>query len=331
MLSLTRRELGTAALLASSSAVLAACGSSTSSSNAAGKAAATIDVKDARGTVKVPSPAQRIAATDNRLFRTLEAWGVTLVAAPQDIIAEGCSYKTDKKILNTGSHREPNLEQFVAANPDLVFNGGRYLDHYDAIKQLVPDAAVVDTDIDKKSKDFKAELTRQITLVGKALGKDKEAQALVTQLEDAITRVKDAYNPDQKVLGVITTGGHINYAAPVKGRAVGPLYPMLGLTPSATLEGSEDHQGDDISVEAVADSNPDWIIVMDRDAAVAADEAGYQPASELIEKSEALKNVTAIREGNVIYMPNDFYLTEDIQAHVEVLTKFAEALEKKNG
>jgi hypothetical protein len=52
-------------------------------------------------------------------------------------------------------------------------------------------------------------------------------------------------------------------------------------------------QGDDISVEAIAESNPAWILVMDRDAAVAADDPAYAPAADILENSEALTGVTA--------------------------------------
>ena len=53
----------------------------------------------------------------------------------------------------------------------------------------------------------------------------------------------------------------------------------FGFTPALEVEGaSDDHQGDDISVEAIADSDPDWIVVLDRDAGVSSEE-GATPAA----------------------------------------------------
>ena len=242
---------------------------------------------------------------------------------------KGISYKDDENILDSGSHREPDLEQFVAADPDLVLNGQRYAQYYEDIKALVPNAAIVDTDIDTEKKPLDDELKRQITLLGATLGHETEAQKLIEAFEAAIERVKTAYSTDNTVMGLITSGGTINYAAPKTGRAVGPLFPVLGLTPALEVEGTSDHQGDDVSLEAIASANPDWIIVMDRDAAVAADEEGYKPAAELIENAEALAHVTAITEGHVVYMPSNFYITEDIQAYTEFLETFADALESK--
>ena len=106
------------------------------------------------------------------------------------------------------------------------------------------------------------------------------------------------------------------------------MFDFAGLTPALEVaDGTDDHQGDDISVEAIAQSNPDWILVMDRDAAVAADDPAYQPAADILENSEALAGVTAVTAGNIIYMPADTYTNEGIQTYTEFLNAFADALE----
>ena len=67
---------------------------------------------------------------------------------------------------------------------------------------------------------------------------------------------------------------------------------------------------------------------MDRDAGVSAntDEA-YTPANDLIATSEALQNVTAVSEGNVVYMPQGTYLDEGIVTYTTFFTALADALE----
>src|SRR5690606_14572122 len=120
------------------------------------------------------------------------------------------------------------------------------------------------------------------------------------------------------------------YLAPSVGRTLGPVFDFLGLTPALEVDdASDDHQGDDIAVEAIATSDPDWILVMDRDAAVAADDPTYSPASDILENSEALAKVSAVREGNIVYMPADTYTNEGIQTYTEFLNDFADALEAR--
>ena len=53
----------------------------------------------------------------------------------------------------------------------------------------------------------------------------------------------------------------------------------------------------------------------------------YTPAQEHIADSPALQQVTAVQEDRIVYMPQNMYITEDIQAYTEFLNTFADALE----
>lgn len=331
MHAISRRSLGALTAASALGLLATACGSSGKGSDAAADAAdaATITVEDNFGTQTVPAKPTAIVATDNRSFQTLHDWGVKLAAAPQKIIPATNPYKTDKSIVDLGNHREPNLEAVVAAKPDLIINGQRFASHREKLMQLAPKAAVVELD-PRDGKPLADELKRQITVLGDIFDKKTEAKKLADDLDAAIQRAKKAYTPGQKVMAVTTSGGEIGFIAPKIGRTLGPVYEMLDLTPALEVKGaSDDHQGDDISVEAIADSNPDWILVMDRDAAVAADDPAYKPAAQILESAEPLTKVTAIANKQVVYMPADTYTNEGIQTYTAFLNSFADALEGK--
>ncbi|QRN81395.1 MAG: ABC transporter substrate-binding protein, partial [Nocardiopsis sp. BM-2018] len=221
------------------------------------------------------------------------------------------------------------LEAIVAAEPDLVINGQRFTDHQDDIASLVPDATVLDLE-PREGEPFDAELKRQISVLGEVFDKQDEAERLIEDFDAAVERVNEAYDEDDSVMAVTTSGGDIGYLAPGVGRTLGPAFDIFGLTPALQVEGaSDDHQGDDISVEAIADSNPDWILVMDRDAAVAADEAGYEEADKILSESEALSSVNAVENEQIVYMPLDTYTNEGIQTYTEFFNAFADALEAR--
>ncbi|MDJ1114669.1 siderophore ABC transporter substrate-binding protein [Microbacterium dauci] len=306
---------------------LAGCASTTEPA-ANDEVATTVTVTDNHGEQTVTTPPQRVVATDNRTITLLDSWGIEIVAAPLDIFPEGLSYKEDgSEVINLGNHSEPDLEAVVAGDPDLIVNGQRFSSYYADFETLVPNATIVELD-PRDGEPFDEELKRQVTVLGEIFDKQDEAAALVADFEASIERVLAAYDASETVMGAITSGGEINYAAPTTGRTLGPVYDILGLTPALESEGSTDHQGDDISVEAVASSNPDWLLVMDRDAAVSVntDEA-YTPANDLIGSSEALQNVTAVAEGNVVYMPAGTYLNEGIETYTQFFNDFADALE----
>lgn len=318
-----------AALLAAGFISLTACSPSSSApSSAANTVSDTTQITDARGTVEIPANPSSVIATDNRIFETLQAWDIALAAAPVRLMPSSNPYKTNKNIVDLGSHREPNLEAIVATKPDLILNGQRFAQHYDDIKKLAPDATLVDTDL-ADDKPLDEELKRQTTMLGDIFGKQDEAKQLIADFDASVKRVQAAYDPSTKVMAVITSGGEINYAAPGKGRTLGPVFDILDLTPALDSEGSTDHQGDDISVEAIAKSNPDWILVMDRDAAVSGNNGEqYTPANELLANSAALRNVTAIKEQHIIYMPEDTYVNESIQTYTEYFNHIADAMEQ---
>ncbi|MDT9593314.1 ABC transporter substrate-binding protein [Nocardioides zeae] len=289
--------------------------------------AATIEVEDNFGTVEVASPPSRVVATDNRLFETLSDWGVELVAAPVPLIPESSGYFGDDGIVDLGLHTEPDLEAVVAAEPDLIVNGQRFADYQEDFASLAPDAAIVSLD-PREGEPLDEELKRQVTVLGEIFDKQDEAQALADELDAAVERAAAAYDAADTVMAVNVSAGEIGYLAPGVGRTLGPVFDLLGLSPALEVDGSsDDHQGDDISVEAIASAEPDWILVLDRDAPLTTQDGSYVPAAEAIEGSQALAGVPAVEEDQIVYMPTDTYLNEGIQTYIEFLDGFADALE----
>ena len=337
MTAITRRRLGALSAVSALGLALTACGGSSGSedsaaggsSDAGGAEGGTVEVEDNNGTQTVQVPPASVVATDNRTFETLSDWGVTLTAAARTLMPTTIDYKDDESIIDLGNHREPDLEAVVAAEPTLIINGQRFAQYHDDFVKYAPEATILELD-PREDQPFADELKRQVSVLGEIFGKQTEAETLGTDLDAAIERVTAAYDGSSTVMAVNTSGGEIGYIAPGQGRTLGWTFEALGLVPALEVEGaSDDHEGDDISVEAIADSNPDWILVMDRDAAVSADDPEYKPANELLGSSEALAGVTAVAEGNVVYMPADTYTNESIQTYTEFFETFADALEGK--
>ncbi|WP_334148702.1 siderophore ABC transporter substrate-binding protein [Microbacterium sp.] len=321
---LTAPSIGLVGLLA-----LAGCASG--SAGDATETAAAVDsvtIEDNTGEHEIATPPASVVALDNRTFQTLSDWDVELAGGAVALMPETVSYVTDDAIVDIGLHSEPNLEAIVAVEPDLIISGQRFTQHNEAIADLVPDATIIDLE-PREGEAFDAELIRQTTVLGEIFGKQDEAEKLVDDFEAAVERAKAAYDDADTVMAVNTSGGAIGYLAPTVGRSLGPVYDILGLTPALEVDdASDDHQGDEISVEAIAASDPDWILVLDRDAVFAAETPDYVQAAEIIENSEALTAVTAVADDQIVYMPTDTYLNEGIQTYTTFFNDLADALEK---
>ncbi|NLK43657.1 MAG: siderophore ABC transporter substrate-binding protein [Tissierellia bacterium] len=305
------------------------------SNNEQGDKVTTVEITDVHGTVTVPVNPKNVVALDNRTFETLADWGIKLAAVPKGVMPADLPYVADESVLDIGNHREPNLEIIAAVEPDLVIVGQRFATFYEDIKALVPKAAVIDLNFDVSEaaatpgENLVNGLKNSTLALGKIFGKNDEAEALVAEFDKAIEDVKSSYNGRDTIMSVIVSGGNIGFSAPSSGRVWGPMYEIFGWVPSLDIKSAtSDHQGDEISVEAIAQSNPDWIFVLDRDAAVSSTSDAV-PAQDVIDNSPALQNTKAVIEKNIVYAPADTYTNESIQTYLELFQDLAEALASK--
>lgn len=291
----------------------------------------TVQITDVHGTVTVPINPKNVVALDNRTFETLADWGIKLAAVPKPVMSADLPYVNDDSVLDVGSHGEPNLEIIAAVDPELVIVGQRFAQYYEDIKELVPNAAVIDLNFDvsenaeKPGESLINGLKDSTIALGKIFDKNEEAEQLIAAFDKAIEDAKSAYNGTDTVMSVIVSGGNIGFSAPHSGRVWGPMYDIFGWAPALKVGGTtSDHQGDDVSVEAIAQSNPDWLLVLDRDAAISSTTDAI-PAQDVIDNSPALKYTTAVSKGSIVYAPKDTYTNESIQTYTELIKSLGSA------
>ena len=330
---MSRTTTSLAAIAAIAALGLAACSSgatsssqSTTSSSSEATQTSSVSIEANDGTVDIKLPVTRAASLDNRTFEVLAQWNVPLVAAPKKLIPSTITAYNGDDIADVGMHRDPNLEALVAAEPDLIISGQRFSKYDAQIKELAPDVPLINLE-PREGQPFDQELIREVTDLGEIFGKQDEAKKLVDDFNASIERAKKAYDGSSTVMAVDVSGGNIGYVAPGKGRTWGPVFDLLGLKPALEVEGSTDsHTGDDISVEAIAEANPAWIFVLDRDAAITKD-GSNTPAETVINGNAALQNVAALQNKHVVYAPKDTYTNESIITYTEIFNSLADAFE----
>ena len=281
-----------------------------------------ITVTDLAGNEVTIESVDSVGVFQNQSFGVLESWGIAPTVAPRTLMSENNSWKSDESILDTGSHREPNLEPLVAAAPDLIISGGRYASHAADLQAAAPDAAFIDMTNEELSTD--EYVVQSVTLLGEIFNEQQAAEELIEEFHAATKAAIDAYDPEVTVMGLVTSGNEIRYASPEEGRGASIFFDLVKFTPALSAEGSTNHQGDDISIEAIAEANADFFLVLDRDAAVTGGEE-VTPAIELITGSASLANVPAVKNDAIYVMPDDYYLTEDIFAFIAVLNGLTES------
>jgi iron complex transport system substrate-binding protein len=126
---------------------------------------------------------------------------------------------------------------------------------------------------------------------------------------------------DGKGLITLVTGGKVSaYGA---GSRFGLIHDVLGVPESdGNLEAST--HGQSISFEYIAEKNPAYLFVVDRDAVV---DGGETSAKEVIE-NELVKNTDAYKNDNIVYLdPNYWYLSGGgLQSVTEMISEIKKGI-----
>lgn len=317
-----------------STLALAACGggqqsgaAGTSGSSESPSQGGTVQVQSAGGTVEVPANPQRVVALDNTSFQTLLEMGVTPVAAPKQLLpASVNTWKQSTDVIDVGTHREPKFEAINEARPDLIIGGKRFQDHTETLSKV---ATVIDIAPDPDKSDYVAQLKQQTTTLGEIFGKQDVATKLNSELDDAVTKAK-AGTDGQTVFLANHNGGKIDKGAGRLAPIIEPLN-MKDVFASTDANSESVHQDSGLAPETVAQANPDWMIVMDRDAAVSQNQGTTAKAAQATVEAQTAWNDTTFKKNNqIVYLAPDFYITEGIQAYTSAYTAIADRLAEKH-
>ncbi len=305
------------ALLATVITVSALASCSTDDTTSA-DSATTVSIDTATGPVEVPQNPQRVVALDNTSLETLRAFGVEPVALPKPIMPyEGFeNWIDDDAVLDVGTHREPNLEIVNEAEPDLIIGGYRFSEYTDELGRIAPTLDIAPSD--DAEGGYVESLKRQTASLGVVFDREEQAAEIIAALDAAEDNAAERTTGQSVFLSVVS-GGKIDNGAGRIGRIIEPL----NLRDVFAGEAGDVHGDSGLAPEAVAAANPEWMIVLDRDAA--AGEPGAAPAKSVIDAQEAFARTTFASEDQIVYLDPYFYTRESIQAYAETYEQLADA------
>lgn len=311
--------LGTVAVLGTA-VLLSGCATGAATNGEAGPTASSesVVVETINGNIEVPVSPERVVALDNTSFETLRDWGITPVAVPKALLPKQGfeEWIENDEILDVGTHREPNLEVVSEAEPDLILGGYRFQDHQDDLEQI---AVTADLAANEEFEGGWVEsLKNQTTQLGEIFEKPDEAADLVAELEDAEAAAADATSGESVFLAVVA-GGRIDNGAERIGRILEPL----DLVDVFAGEAGDIHGDSGLAPETIAQADPEWVIVLDRDAV--AGEGDVLPAEQVFAAQEAFAGTTFTEKDQIIYLDPFFYTREGIQAYTEAYVQVTEA------
>lgn len=246
--------------------------------------AAAGTIETATGPEEVASLPQRVAVYDIAALDTLTALGVDVIGVPDKVYLPELEGAAER----VGTLFEPDLEALNALAPDLVIVGGR------SSAQKRQTERVAKT-IDMTIGSF-ADARQRITDYGTLFGREEAARALLAELDADVAAVRKAADGMGDALIVMTNGPKISVFGP--GSRFGWLHDELGI-PAAAPDVAASSHGDAASFEFLASADPDWLIVLDRAAAIG---SGEQSALATLD-NVLVRGTSAWKKGHVIVLP----------------------------
>jgi iron complex transport system substrate-binding protein len=291
------RSLARAVAVAGATALaLTACGGSTSPAPSAAPAG-TVSVTDATGqVVDVPTSPARVVVFDMSLLDSLDTLGVPVAGLPKQNVPEFLAEYRDARYADVGTLFEANLEAVNAADPDLILVAGRSAELKDDLTPIAPTL-----DLTTDSSRLMADYERNARTLGTVFGKEAEVEKRLGELNTSITETKGLAADAGRGLIVLTSGTEATAYGP--GSRFGIIHDVLGVPPAIPDVEAATH-GEAISFELIAQTNPNRMFIVDRDAAT-----GNPANAQQVLNNELVTGTAAWRNGDVTYLdPTRWYI-----------------------
>ena len=267
----------------------------------AAQAADTVKIKHNRGETEVPVQPKNVAVIDWSTLDTMTALGVDAQGIPNaQVVPPMLSHYADKDVGRVGSLFEPDLEALKNMQPDLIILGRRASGTYDEVAKFGPTI-----DLTPDPSDLLGSVIRNTEILGRIYQREDEAQQHIDHLLASVEELKARTANRGTGITLLTTGGKM--AAFGIGTRFGMLHDVFGIEPAVKALKTGRH-GQSVSFEFLLETNPDWLFVMDRDAAIGREGIA---AAQMMD-NELVQATSAGEKGQIIYLdPVSWYLLDN--------------------
>ena len=255
-----------------------------------------ITVDTVKGNVDLAMNPSPLVVYDMTLMQDLAALDVAVDGMPSGLKLDNLQSKTQPEPKTVGTVFEPDLEALNAMQPQAILVGSRMAEKYDALSSIAPtlDMTIDTANIYESSK-------QRLHDLGALFGKSAQAAELQGNIDGLIDETKTLTKDKGKGLVVMVNGNKLS-AYGDKSR-YGFIHTVLDI-PMADDQIADARHGQPISFEYIQKTNPDWLFVVDRSAAIGEDGAGAKAVLD----NPLVAQTNAWSKNQVVYLSPDSYL-----------------------
>ncbi|SJN26600.1 Iron compound ABC uptake transporter substrate-binding protein [Sphingobacterium sp. JB170] len=180
-------------------------------------------------------------------------------------------------------------------SPDVILMSTRQERFYDELRDIAPSIFV---GIDNK--DYIPSFEHNVMLLAKIVDKEQEAEEKLHKLMEKVSAAQKKFETDPgKALFLIYNNG--KFSAFGKGSRFGFIHDVLHIKPVMTLKDKSVH-GQRVSNELIAEANPDYLFIVDRNAAVVGKKTNVKEM-----ENRLIKQTNAFKNGKIFYLDPDLW------------------------
>ncbi|MGB2047769.1 MAG: siderophore ABC transporter substrate-binding protein, partial [Psychrobacter celer] len=250
----------------------------------------TVTVDTARGDIDLAMNPSPLVVYDMTLLQDLAALDVAVDGAPSDLPLDNLHSETQPDPEEVGTLFEPDLEALNAMQPQAILVGSRMAEKYDELANIAPtlDMTIDTANIYESSK-------QRLHDLGALFGKSAEAAKLQNDIDSLITEAKAVTKDSGTGLVVMVNGNKMSvYGADSR---YGFIHNVVNV-PIADDQIKDGRHGQPISFEYLQKTNPDWLFVVDRSAAIGEDSVGAKAVLD----NPLVAQTTAWQKDQVVYL-----------------------------
>ena len=253
-------------------------------------ASADILVKHEQGELTLEATPEKVFTYDYATLDDLDALGVPVAGVPNSVMPADLTAKLADNVIRIGSLFEPDYETVAAEQPDLVIVAGRSAPKYAELAKIAPTI-----DLTPDAEHLIEEAKKNLNTLGTIFGKEDKAKELEAKLDRSVAALKAKAETAGTGMLVMTTGGKMSTFG--DGSRFGYLFKDFGVKPADNHVQVGTH-GEPVSFEYILKHNPDWLFVVDRDAAIGHD---GQSAAQLLD-NDIIHQTKAWKNGHIVYL-----------------------------
>lgn len=275
--------------------VLAACGTQ---GKTEGTNEETVTVKDKlnKDGVKIKKNPKKVVVFDMGSLDTLDKLGVNVTALPKQVVPKYLSKYKDDKYENVGALKEPNFEKIAEIHPDLIIIQHRQANAFDEFSKLAP---TIYMDVDNAN--YMESIKKNANTLGQIFDKEDQVKKELEAIDQKVDGLKKQAK-EMKKNGLVIMANDSKMAAFGSKSRYGLIHDVFGVTPADKKLEPSDRHGQSISYEYMVKTNPDYLFVIDRGAAI-----GEESSAKKLVENDFVKSVKAIKNNHVVYLNSDMW------------------------